>query len=66
MSSFRNTIMSESKRIVYKMSVNNTCFLFQNGTLLLSQLLHEEPVQKLKCKSYESPRYLGMAEQVIL
>ncbi|XP_029643164.1 rab3 GTPase-activating protein non-catalytic subunit isoform X2 [Octopus sinensis] len=35
----------------------------ENGTLLLSQLLHEEPVQKLKCKSYEAPRYLGMAEQ---
>lgn len=38
----------------------------ETGTLLLSQLLHEEAVQKLKCKSYESPRYLGMAEQVIL
>ncbi|GAB1601306.1 rab3 GTPase-activating protein non-catalytic subunit-like isoform X2 [Argonauta hians] len=35
----------------------------ENGTLLLSQLLHEEPVQRLKCKSYEAPRYLGMAEQ---
>lgn len=35
----------------------------ETGTLLLSQLLHEEPVQRLKCKSYESPRYLGMAEQ---
>ncbi|KAL5008455.1 hypothetical protein ScPMuIL_014036 [Solemya velum] len=33
------------------------------GTLLLSQLLHLEPVQKLKCRTYESPRYLGIAEQ---
>ncbi|XP_041353023.1 rab3 GTPase-activating protein non-catalytic subunit-like isoform X2 [Gigantopelta aegis] len=35
----------------------------ETGVLLLSQLLHMEPVQKLKCRTYESPRYLGMAEQ---
>ncbi|XP_033735108.1 rab3 GTPase-activating protein non-catalytic subunit-like [Pecten maximus] len=35
----------------------------ESGTLLLSQLLHTEPVQKLKCHTYEPPRYLGLAEQ---
>lgn len=35
----------------------------ETGTLLLSQLLHTEPVQKFKCKTYEPPRYLGLAEQ---
>ncbi|VDI79179.1 Rab3 GTPase-activating protein non-catalytic subunit, partial [Mytilus galloprovincialis] len=33
------------------------------GTLLLSQLLHTEPVQKIKCRTYEPPRYLGLSEQ---
>lgn len=36
----------------------------QTGVLLLSQLLHIEPVQKLKCRTYEPPRFLGMAEKV--
>ncbi|XP_064601694.1 rab3 GTPase-activating protein non-catalytic subunit-like isoform X2 [Liolophura sinensis] len=38
-------------------------FYTENGTLLMSQLLHEEPVIKLKCRTYEASRYLGMAEQ---
>ncbi|KAK7502781.1 hypothetical protein BaRGS_00006031 [Batillaria attramentaria] len=35
----------------------------ETGVLLLSQLLHVEPVQRLKCRTYEPPRFLGMAEQ---
>ena len=35
----------------------------ETGTLLLSQLLHTEPITKLKCHTYESPRFLGLAEQ---
>ena len=32
--------------------------------MLLSQKLHTEPVQRLKCNTYMPPRYLGIAEQV--
>ncbi|XP_076441806.1 rab3 GTPase-activating protein non-catalytic subunit-like [Babylonia areolata] len=35
----------------------------ETGVLLLSQLLHLEPVQKLKCRTYEPPRFLGMGEK---
>ncbi|XP_055956898.1 rab3 GTPase-activating protein non-catalytic subunit [Patella vulgata] len=35
----------------------------ETGVLLLSQLLHTEPIQKIKAHTYEPPRYLGMAEQ---
>ncbi|XP_072040294.1 rab3 GTPase-activating protein non-catalytic subunit-like [Amphiura filiformis] len=35
----------------------------ENGALLLSQLLHEDPVLKLKCRTYEVPRYPGIGEQ---
>nr|XP_022332543.1 rab3 GTPase-activating protein non-catalytic subunit-like isoform X2 [Crassostrea virginica] len=38
-------------------------FYTETGTLLLSQLLHSEPVQRLKCRTYESPRFLGDTEQ---
>ncbi|XP_061163319.1 rab3 GTPase-activating protein non-catalytic subunit-like isoform X1 [Saccostrea echinata] len=38
-------------------------FYTETGTLLLSQLLHSEPVQRLKCRTYEPPRYLGDTEQ---
>ncbi|XP_059162199.1 rab3 GTPase-activating protein non-catalytic subunit-like [Physella acuta] len=34
----------------------------QTGVLLLSQLLHMEKVERLKCRTYSSPRFLGMAE----
>ncbi|XP_071079517.1 rab3 GTPase-activating protein non-catalytic subunit-like [Haliotis cracherodii] len=34
----------------------------ETGVLLLSQLLHAEAVQKLKCRTYEPPRFLGMSE----
>ncbi|KAK3599646.1 hypothetical protein CHS0354_029108 [Potamilus streckersoni] len=35
----------------------------ETGALLLSQQLHAEPVQKMKCHTYEPPRYLGLGEQ---
>ncbi|XP_074646161.1 rab3 GTPase-activating protein non-catalytic subunit-like isoform X2 [Tubulanus polymorphus] len=35
----------------------------ENGTLLISQLLHEEPVVKLKSRSYAPARYTGDSEQ---
>ncbi|XP_033105383.1 rab3 GTPase-activating protein non-catalytic subunit-like [Anneissia japonica] len=35
----------------------------ENGALLLSQLLHEDPVLKLKCRTHDAPRYPGIAEQ---
>lgn len=37
----------------------------QNGVLLLAQLLHEDPVLRLKCRTYEIPRHPGVTEQVI-
>jgi len=36
----------------------------QNGVLLLAQLLHEDPVLRLKCRTYEIPRHPGVPEQV--
>ncbi|XP_052275243.1 rab3 GTPase-activating protein non-catalytic subunit-like isoform X3 [Dreissena polymorpha] len=35
----------------------------ETGALLLSQKLHTEPVQRLKCNTYTPRRYLGIAEQ---
>uniref|UniRef100_A0A7N6BAM3 RAB3 GTPase activating protein subunit 2 (non-catalytic) n=1 Tax=Anabas testudineus TaxID=64144 RepID=A0A7N6BAM3_ANATE len=34
-----------------------------NGVLLLAQLLHEDPVLRLKCRTYEIPRHPGVTEQ---
>ncbi|GFO27488.1 Rab3 GTPase-activating protein non-catalytic subunit [Plakobranchus ocellatus] len=34
----------------------------QTGVLLLSQLLHLEKVERLKCRTYAPPRFLGLAE----
>ena len=39
---------------------------FQTGVLLLSQLLHLEKVERLKCRTYAPPRFLGLAETVSL
>uniref|UniRef100_A0A2C9KPH8 Rab3-GAP regulatory subunit N-terminal domain-containing protein n=1 Tax=Biomphalaria glabrata TaxID=6526 RepID=A0A2C9KPH8_BIOGL len=33
-----------------------------NGVLLLSQLLHMEKVERLKCRTYSPPRFLGLSE----
>lgn len=45
--------------------LNVTLIVFhQNGVLLLAQLLHEDPVLRLKCRTYEIPRHPGVTEQV--
>ncbi|CAL8271744.1 unnamed protein product [Merluccius merluccius] len=38
-------------------------FYTENGVLLLSQLLNEDPVLRLKCRTYEIPRHPGVTEQ---
>ena len=38
----------------------------QNGTLLLSQIFSEEPVQQIRCRTYEPPRHTADAEKVCL
>ncbi|XP_051578271.1 rab3 GTPase-activating protein non-catalytic subunit-like isoform X2 [Myxocyprinus asiaticus] len=38
-------------------------FYTESGVLLLSQLLHEDPVLRLKCRTYEIPRHPGVTEQ---
>ncbi|XP_078796486.1 rab3 GTPase-activating protein non-catalytic subunit isoform X2 [Oryzias latipes] len=38
-------------------------FYTEGGVLLLAQLLHEDPVLRLKCRTYEIPRHPGVAEQ---
>ncbi|MBN3324848.1 RBGPR protein, partial [Atractosteus spatula] len=39
-------------------------FYTENGVLLLAQLLNEDPVLQLKCRTYEQPRHHGVTEQV--
>ena len=36
----------------------------QAGVLLMSQLLHLERVERLKCRTYAPPRFLGTSEMV--
>ncbi|XP_028580442.2 rab3 GTPase-activating protein non-catalytic subunit [Podarcis muralis] len=38
-------------------------FYTENGVLLLAQLLNEDPVMQLKCRTYEIPRHPGVTEQ---
>uniref|UniRef100_A0A3Q3E9W2 RAB3 GTPase activating protein subunit 2 (non-catalytic) n=1 Tax=Labrus bergylta TaxID=56723 RepID=A0A3Q3E9W2_9LABR len=38
-------------------------FYTESGVLLLAQLLHEDPVLRLKCRTYEVPRHPGVTEQ---
>ncbi|XP_032803686.1 rab3 GTPase-activating protein non-catalytic subunit isoform X3 [Petromyzon marinus] len=38
-------------------------FYTETGVLLLSQLLSEDPVLRLKCRTYETPRHAGVTEQ---
>uniref|UniRef100_A0A8C9BIK0 RAB3 GTPase activating non-catalytic protein subunit 2 n=1 Tax=Phocoena sinus TaxID=42100 RepID=A0A8C9BIK0_PHOSS len=38
-------------------------FYTESGVLLLSQLLNEDPVLQLKCRTYEIPRHPGVTEQ---
>uniref|UniRef100_A0ACB8GAN6 Rab3 GTPase-activating protein non-catalytic subunit n=1 Tax=Sphaerodactylus townsendi TaxID=933632 RepID=A0ACB8GAN6_9SAUR len=35
----------------------------ENGVLLLAQLLNEDPVLQLKCRTYDIPRHPGVTEQ---
>uniref|UniRef100_A0A3B3VK31 RAB3 GTPase activating protein subunit 2 (non-catalytic) n=1 Tax=Poecilia latipinna TaxID=48699 RepID=A0A3B3VK31_9TELE len=38
-------------------------FYTESGVLLLAQLLHVDPVLRLKCRTYEIPRHPGVTEQ---
>ncbi|KAG8443778.1 hypothetical protein GDO86_009093 [Hymenochirus boettgeri] len=38
-------------------------FYTESGVLLLSQLLNQDPVLQLKCRTYEIPRHPGVTEQ---
>ncbi|KAK5603609.1 hypothetical protein CRENBAI_003759 [Crenichthys baileyi] len=38
-------------------------FYTESGVLLLAQLLHMDPVLRLKCRTYEIPRHPGVTEQ---
>uniref|UniRef100_A0A4W3K1D4 RAB3 GTPase activating protein subunit 2 (non-catalytic) n=1 Tax=Callorhinchus milii TaxID=7868 RepID=A0A4W3K1D4_CALMI len=38
-------------------------FYTENGVLLLAQILNEDPVLQLKCRTYEIPRHPGVTEQ---
>ena len=44
----------------------NCLSIFQSGTLMLSQIFSEEPVVRIKCRTYELPRYVADAEKVII
>nr|XP_054104121.1 rab3 GTPase-activating protein non-catalytic subunit isoform X3 [Callithrix jacchus] len=44
-------------------SVYSTSKPKENGVLLLAQLLNEDPVLQLKCRTYEIPRHPGVTEQ---
>lgn len=49
--------------IVVGFSSGHVRFYTENGVLLLSQLLNEDPVLRLKCRTYEIPRHPGVTEQ---
>lgn len=55
------------RRLLLLLSLSDwwLCLWPQNGVLLLSQLLHEDPVLRLKCRTYEVPRHPGVTEQVL-
>ncbi|KAM8945270.1 rab3 GTPase-activating protein non-catalytic subunit isoform 2-T2 [Pelodytes ibericus] len=38
-------------------------FYTESGVLLLAQLLNEDPILQLKCRTYEIPRHHGVTEQ---
>lgn len=41
------------------------CHFVQNGSMLLSQFLHDDPVLKLKCRTWQPHKNYGSAEQVL-
>lgn len=49
--------------IVIGFSSGYVRFYTESGVLLLAQLLHEDPVLRLKCRTYEIPRHPGVTEQ---
>ncbi|KAF7704827.1 hypothetical protein HF521_021899 [Silurus meridionalis] len=49
--------------IVVGFSSGYVRFYTENGALLLAQLLNEDPVLRLKCRTYEIPRHQGVTEQ---
>ncbi|KAM9466592.1 rab3 GTPase-activating protein non-catalytic subunit [Clarias gariepinus] len=49
--------------IVVGFSSGHVRFYTENGVLLLAQLLNEDPVLRLKCRTYEIPRHPGVTEQ---
>uniref|UniRef100_A0A8C1CAL3 RAB3 GTPase activating protein subunit 2 (non-catalytic) n=1 Tax=Cyprinus carpio carpio TaxID=630221 RepID=A0A8C1CAL3_CYPCA len=49
--------------IVVGFSSGYVRFYTESGVLLLAQLLHEDPVLRLKCRTYEIPRHPGVTEQ---
>ena len=54
-----------AKCTFYKVAVLRVHYmLFQNGTLLLSQLFSMEPVVNIKCRTYEPPRHAADSEKV--
>ncbi|TRZ02231.1 hypothetical protein DNTS_017576 [Danionella cerebrum] len=50
--------------IVVGFSSGYVQFYTESGVLLLAQLLHEDPVLRLKCRTYEIPRHPGVTEQL--
>ncbi|CAN9502010.1 unnamed protein product [Ophioblennius macclurei] len=49
--------------VVVGFSSGHVRFYTESGVLLLAQLLHEDPVLRLKCRTYEIPRHPGVTEQ---
>ncbi|XP_016076678.1 PREDICTED: rab3 GTPase-activating protein non-catalytic subunit isoform X1 [Miniopterus natalensis] len=49
--------------IVLGFTSGSVRFYTENGVLLLAQLLNEDPVLQLKCRTYEIPRHPGVTEQ---
>uniref|UniRef100_A0A8C8CPX4 RAB3 GTPase activating protein subunit 2 (non-catalytic) n=1 Tax=Oncorhynchus tshawytscha TaxID=74940 RepID=A0A8C8CPX4_ONCTS len=49
--------------IVVGFSSGYVRFYTESGVLLLAQLLNEDPVLRLKCRTYEIPRHPGVTEQ---
>uniref|UniRef100_A0A8C7Q105 RAB3 GTPase activating protein subunit 2 (non-catalytic) n=1 Tax=Oncorhynchus mykiss TaxID=8022 RepID=A0A8C7Q105_ONCMY len=50
--------------IVVGFSSGYVRFYTESGVLLLAQLLNEDPVLRLKCRTYEIPRHPGVTEQL--
>uniref|UniRef100_A0A4W5RCI0 RAB3 GTPase activating protein subunit 2 (non-catalytic) n=1 Tax=Hucho hucho TaxID=62062 RepID=A0A4W5RCI0_9TELE len=49
--------------IVVGFSSGYVRFYTESGVLLLAQLLNEDPVLRLRCRTYEIPRHPGVTEQ---